>query len=409
MPSLISWLDYSELDRQSAIHIIEMFREHDTRDELGVGSVRDALSDLLFPGISTIQTRPRYFLLVPWVYQMVEDWASSKHRSREEIAREARRRELELLRALAKADDTSGVIGIEAGDSLKRLPSSVYWQGLLKWGIRRFPGSLGQFHRVLRHGQTGRLFAEVDGDDRYIDGDGYWHGGLPPVPKYFPQNQSLNLSADEAAYLLDRIRGRAGDTLLAWIVENTSPFDEADAPWRHPRVVDLSLELSGQLTHGRWFSELMHGAALLYNLMLARKRGGAELVDYYEDLIETWGALVKVERPALALWDRQDFWKTVFDVNPRITVGTRVFVDSWMNFALGALKPVDLGSSSEAQRLIFDREVRLKRSRSRLHDARALERWSGSSGTGLMTFRWPVVQNIVRDIRTALDGDPSHA
>ena len=44
----------------------------DTRDELGIGSVRDAFADMLFPGTSTIMTRARYFLLVPWTYQRLE-------------------------------------------------------------------------------------------------------------------------------------------------------------------------------------------------------------------------------------------------------------------------------------------------------------------------------------------------
>lgn len=39
--------------------VIDLFREHDTRDELGLGVICDALADLLFPGTSTLQTRAR--------------------------------------------------------------------------------------------------------------------------------------------------------------------------------------------------------------------------------------------------------------------------------------------------------------------------------------------------------------
>jgi len=35
---------------------VDLFREQSTVDELGIGTVRDALADGLFPGISTIQT-----------------------------------------------------------------------------------------------------------------------------------------------------------------------------------------------------------------------------------------------------------------------------------------------------------------------------------------------------------------
>jgi hypothetical protein len=54
------------------LDVVDLFREHDTRDELGIGSVRDAFADMLFPGTSTIMTRARYFLLVPWTYQKLE-------------------------------------------------------------------------------------------------------------------------------------------------------------------------------------------------------------------------------------------------------------------------------------------------------------------------------------------------
>lgn len=48
-----------------------MQNEPGTLDELGIGSIRDTFSDELFPGTSTIQTRARYFLFVPWIMQMV--------------------------------------------------------------------------------------------------------------------------------------------------------------------------------------------------------------------------------------------------------------------------------------------------------------------------------------------------
>ncbi len=38
---------------------MDLFREEEARDGLGIDAVRDALSDLLFPGTSTIQTRLR--------------------------------------------------------------------------------------------------------------------------------------------------------------------------------------------------------------------------------------------------------------------------------------------------------------------------------------------------------------
>ena len=52
-----TWLDYSEHERRQAMDVIDLFGEDETRDELGLGTIRDGFADLLFPGTSTIQTR----------------------------------------------------------------------------------------------------------------------------------------------------------------------------------------------------------------------------------------------------------------------------------------------------------------------------------------------------------------
>ena len=72
MTATIAWLDYSERDRRRALDVVDLLREPSTVDELGLAAVRDAFADLLFPGTSTIQTRARYFLFVPWQYLELE-------------------------------------------------------------------------------------------------------------------------------------------------------------------------------------------------------------------------------------------------------------------------------------------------------------------------------------------------
>ena len=43
--SAFVWLDYSERERRKMLDVVDLFREHDTRGELGIGSVRDAFAD----------------------------------------------------------------------------------------------------------------------------------------------------------------------------------------------------------------------------------------------------------------------------------------------------------------------------------------------------------------------------
>ena len=73
---------------------VDLFKEKGTRDEMGIGSVRDAFADLFFPGTSTIQTRARYFLFVPWVYLQLEQ----RRVPSSEIAWRARDMEIGLMR-----------------------------------------------------------------------------------------------------------------------------------------------------------------------------------------------------------------------------------------------------------------------------------------------------------------------
>ena len=109
--SRFAWLDYSEHERRKALDVIDQFREKDTRDELGIGTVRDALADRLFPGISTIQTRARYLIFIPWIHQSLE----TDHVRSDDAPRIARHREIKLIHALLESEDHEGIIGRDTG------------------------------------------------------------------------------------------------------------------------------------------------------------------------------------------------------------------------------------------------------------------------------------------------------
>ena len=63
--SSLAWIDFDEAERQRAQRIMALFQEKESRDELGLGAIRDSIADHLFPGTSTIQTRLRYMLFIP--------------------------------------------------------------------------------------------------------------------------------------------------------------------------------------------------------------------------------------------------------------------------------------------------------------------------------------------------------
>ena len=60
--SVIGWIDFSSEHREKVKTVIDLLTISDVVDELGIGTIRDCFSDTLFPGISTIQTRAKYFV-----------------------------------------------------------------------------------------------------------------------------------------------------------------------------------------------------------------------------------------------------------------------------------------------------------------------------------------------------------
>ena len=165
MPSYLTWLDYSEKERRKMLDIIDTFRETDTIDELGLGSIRDAIADRFFPGTGTVQTRARYLFFISWMYMTLE----GKRVSSAKIADRSRSEELRLIERLLDMGETEGVIGRVARRKLRRLPSNIYWLGLEKLGVRRLPHGL----RLEPPGRHGGVFAEDRAGGRdYADAAG---------------------------------------------------------------------------------------------------------------------------------------------------------------------------------------------------------------------------------------------
>jgi hypothetical protein len=218
--SLLAWIDYDEAERQRAQRIMALFQERETRDELGLGSIRDSIADHLFPGTSTIQTRLRYMLFIPWIFQMMEGSTNSPER----LAAEARGLENRLVDALRAGGENTGVIGREAGANLQRLPSSVYWVGLGAWGIRIFPGSIDSFFSSMRHltGAPSRL-PDTDAGEPNTGARLLWSATLPPRPNDFLEATTFNLSLNEAGFITDRLVSRQPKSLLASLARKSSP------------------------------------------------------------------------------------------------------------------------------------------------------------------------------------------
>jgi hypothetical protein len=403
MTSLLAWLDHDEDDRRRIREIIDaVFSETDTRDELGIGGVRDAFSQLLFPGTSTIQTRARYFLLVPWVYRRLE-------RDRVPSARavaKARDWEVELIKSLLRGKDTEGVLGRVAGARLLRLPSVVYWSGLGEFRIRLFPGSIADYHRSLdAYHRYSRASLRAESEELYERGRSNWDPRLPEPPDDLYQETSIRLARPEAAYLRERIAATQSRSMLSLVMTGPRLSTDFEFPWAYPHP--LPAEVRTILGHAQRFSEVMHGAALLYNLLLARQghvSGMAdrfsELIDDYETRLDRWTTEMESASTRLAAWDVGQFWETVESGNPLVGARTRHFIDFWVTQVVR--DPHGLTDDHTAAERIREREQQLKGRLSRFSNQHQLEIWNGAAGTGRLDFRWPTARTLVRDVQAGI-------
>ncbi len=410
MASSLTWLDYSERDRRSALDVIDLFRETGTLDELGMAAVRDSLSDLFFPGTSTIHTRACYFLLVPWTFLRLERLRVSSGKA----AARSRRAELNLNRRMLGGDDTRGVFGAQVGDALKRLPSAVYWGGLESWGIRMFSGHQQAYFRSLD--RFYRRCDRVRGMSRDPEGrsatPANWHPHLPDPPPGFPaRNVSVALRRPDAEYLRDRIQARHPETLLAVLAGRANPEDlQADHPWHLSDLNELTPALREQLRDAELFAVLMHGAPLLYNLMLAELRQHKEWTEEYRRRLDAWAADFDALGPDAKGWELEGVWRLVRASGRSLGYPTQAFVESWVEDLKRVGPRALVAENSDARVLVRNREVQLKRARARLTNPRHLELWGGESGTGRMTYRWGSAKRILEDIFDGLArGDAGNA
>ena len=403
MSASLTWLDHDSAEQDRMNRILALFRERDTRDELGIGVIRDLLADEFFPGTSTIQTRLRYMLFVPWIYQGLE----AEECESEAFAKEARKREVALVAILSKSDDTAGVFGKLAGGELQRLPSSVYWAGLGIWGIRKFNGSQEQYQDALDGIYKTRRNRRRDADLARQRGEGAegdrtsstitWHAKIPGAPKDFPKGTTVLLTREEAEFVQDQIATTHPQSLLTRLI--FLPFSDADFPWEHPSSAKFSAEQRELLHHANLLSQVIYGAAILYNFMLSELKHSRELVKARQTDGRDW--LASLDRQSLNKWTLDWVMPLAFKHRQVVSPHTLEFCRRWLELVRTAGN--SLMEDKSARALIRAREMRLKGGRSRFSNARALDQWRGAAGLSRMDYRWGTVRRFIQDLHSGLD------
>jgi hypothetical protein len=400
MSSSLTWIDHDSAARERAIRILSFMQQKESRDELGLGAIRDSFADALFPGTSTIQTRMRYMLFIPWFYTALE----KKRVTHPAFAARARNIELALTEPLLSGSDQAGIFGRVAGQGLKRLPSSVYWNGLGVWGIRRIDLSRDEYHRHINEIYRRRdiVRQRTEKDDLPELATQTWHPRLPDPPEGFPdsiKNLGIELTTEDASFLLDCLVKSNPESLLVFLALKSKPV-ECEFPWQHADRERFSSSHRELLDYGEMFSTLMHGAGYLYNLMLAEVAQRKSLMEEHRANLESWKEqLLSCPNINLPL---EKIWDLTAGRGHTITPRTKEFITAWHRRVMATRGGVV--ADEECRTLIRNREIKLKGSRSRFTNVGARDNWGGYAGVGQMAYRWPNVKVLLADLYAGLYG-----
>jgi len=281
----LGWIDFSKTERNKILSVLELLSQDGTLDELGIAPVRDDFSNLFFPGTSTIQTRAKYFFLVPYALKELE---LSEETNPNKILRELNEVERECGEILLEQNkNENGIIGkrsLQNGKWVKRTPADIYWAGLRKYGI--FTGgniSLTEYVRaacalkkqkatLTKLGNRNDSAEENEADDKNAGNlfkMQFWK--MPLYNDNWYDEIDMRLTKDEGAFLKEQIILTCPNTILSYILENNmTEILELESFGDLSAIIDkFPQEMQDDYYLSLAFSDFMLVARTLYNIMIS--------------------------------------------------------------------------------------------------------------------------------------------
>lgn len=389
----LGWIDFSKEDRQKALDVINLLSEQGAVDELGIGIVRDAFANYFFPGTSTIQTRAKYFLIVPYILRDAVDGRYGKDVNRILRAIDTEEKEcgIKLLESNPKAEGVIGTRVLPKG-WVARKPSDIYWNGIRTYGIFCNYGlSIPEYVSLAVKLNTQKSYAKLgnrndeaeenekdDSDAGDIMNVSFWN--LPIYHDNWRDNLTIELTNEEAFYLDKQIQKGAKGTLLEYVLKNRIDMN------KYEDFVSMAAELSEKveekLAHmmklACEFNNLVYMARVRFNVMLSEEEN--------EVAVSEWDRL----KPQVKRRANVDL-SAVFHELELHNPGTYLFLSKLQE----AFKALDIDAADE---LIKKRERQLKGiNRAKLNRTKEFDhsKWVGG---GELDYRFSNARRIINDI-----------
>lgn len=389
----LGWIDFSKEDRQKALDVINLLSEQGAVDELGIGIVRDAFANYFFPGTSTIQTRAKYFLIVPYVLREAVDGRYGKDVNRILRAIDSEEKDcgIKLLEANPKAEGVIGTRVLPKG-WVARKPSDIYWNGIRTYGIFCDYGlSIPEYVSIAMKLNTQKSSAKLgnrndeaeenekdDSDAGDIMNVSFWN--LPIYHDDWRDNLTIELTNEEAFYLDKQIQKGAKGTLLEYVLKNRIDMNKYED--FASMAADLSEKVEEKLAYmmklACEFNNLVYMARVRFNVMLSEEEN--------EVAISEWDRL----KPQVKRRANVDL-SAVFNELELHNPGTYLFLSKLQK----AFKTLDIEAADE---LIKKRERQLKGiNRAKLNRTKEFDhsKWVGG---GELDYRFSNARRIINDI-----------
>lgn len=400
----LGWIDFSPKDRSRVGSILDLLRPEGQVDELGIGTIRDALADQLFPGISTIQTRSKYFFIIPYI---LNDFLKIplKERKKKSPTKYLEQREYEIMWDLAdkyRDQKASGVIGItlRRGEHIVRRPSEIYWNGLNMFKCINAKGlSANAFLKSANNMNLESLEMSIEeegGDDVDAGFENYFNIKVPALSNW-ESNLDIELNKEEASFLKDAMLDLK-HSVLAVVVNNPTVYEifhtsNTFSDFAQTIVNEtIPVKVKKDLVLAHDFAILMDGAHIAYNQEL-------QLQFFKNDpFVEKWQDWYNTVR--LKMIDFDGFNPDDLFVYATTTkYPTSHFVKGWWE-----LIRADSLNEEKKKKIVRDQESFSKNRKARLRWNNGFDITEGKRiGLGLLQYRFQNAKAIVRDIIKGLE------
>jgi hypothetical protein len=409
----LGWVFFSKEHKEAASTIIKMMASEGMVDELGIGAIRDAFANSLFTGISTVQTRAKYFFIVPYIlYDYQKQWLLKtttkdpiKYLEDEEnkIMWQLRDKYLPIEKETGVKSNVIGIT-LKGRDKIVRRPSSIYWGGISAYNLVASKGlGVDAFLSTRLTKKKFDVFSELvttddssaDDVDLNFDNRLSLHPSILPVEDW-RSDIDIELSKEEAQLLYDLILKNQPNSLIAQILGSEQAQKIVNAEWCNSfsdfanaaSQLDLDNELKQKIYLAHDFSEVMNGSNIAYNYWLQLER-------FKTDYIKTqWNLWLDELHSKLLLKDtfnidlvmQSDFAKTTKD-------STKRFIQQWWYLVDGKC------TIEETRELIQRQELSNKKTKARLQYQKWDDVIQGKLlGLGRLNYRFTQAKRIINDI-----------